>query len=494
MRVSAPLAAGLAFMTLASAQERMQIPQSPGSAAAQTQMQAPPQNSTLREGRRLLTATPPANLRVEPQHPGLHRLTWNDPGAGQFRVLRRSGNSSAWTLVADSVTGTQYLDRAVVLPGTVYRVDAIYPAGIAAGTELVYQNPPRVDFPREFRGWQDVTEKVTLRWIAAPNVMSYRLFGPTLPPAGASVKMSPDSTPAGGYAVNYDIYSLPPGTHTFSITSEYGDGVYLLDGMPSTTLTATARRNRYRITVNGLRANAATNDDPIQHRDGKGDEIFVAVFVGSDLSRIDRKIVRSRVYGDVNRFPDRIQAGSSSPYGGIGPGNVVPPTAGAALFPVSAMQDRLPLLVWEGELWDGDRGLAVVPTVWEWDGDDKNYRMWSGWLMGDRYDWRDVMIREMKPEPIRVYGIGPKLGPDTFGVYIDDSFGKDLPVGYSNIGMISFSSSARPSFSSRAFMMSRGSIERLLGSHPTVVLPINWRGSGGVGGDYDLFLQVERLP
>jgi hypothetical protein len=460
-------------------------------------MQAPTQNAATAAGLRELSAAPPANLRVEAMNPGLQKLTWSDPGAGQFRVLRRSGSASTWTPVADPVTGTEYLDRAVVVPGTAYRVEAIYSRGVSAGTEVVHTNPLPPAFAQGFRGWQDVTETVTLTWTAAANVASYRLFGPGFPEGGYRAVMNADATPAGGYSVSSKLYNLPPGSHTFSITSEYGDGVYTVEGMPTTVVVATARKSRYRITVTGFRVNQATNDDPILHRDGKGDEVFVAVFIGSALtsSSFGRTIVRSRVYGDVNQFPDRIQAGSSSPYGGIGPNDAVPANAGSTVTPMSAMPDTLPLLVWEGELWDGDyRGLAIVPTIWEWDGDDKNYRMWSGWLTGTRYDWLDVLQRELKPDPIRIYGIGPKLDADTFGVHIDDSFGKDLPIGYRNVGAVSLTTADRPSFSSFAFLVSRGRIEKSLGNNQAVVLPINCRSLGGVGGDYDLYLQFERLP
>jgi hypothetical protein len=470
--ITAAMIGGLAALTVASAQERM--------------MRPPPSGSI-----RMLTSQPPANLRVEPQNPLLHKLTWSDPGAGRFRIFRRSASASTWTPVADQVSGTEYQDNAVVSPGTVYRVEAVYPTGMAAAADVVYSNPLTPPVPQGFSGWQEPTERVTLRWNHVANATGYRIFGPTLPQSGSVVDMTPYNYQNGGFPVNFPIANLPPGTHTFAIASVFGAAGYSLDGMPSTTVTATARKDRYRITVTGFRATQATNDDPILHRDGKGDEIFIAVFIGSDIgSRLDRKIVRSRVYGDVNHFPDRIQAGSSSPFGGLGPGNAVPATAGTPLaVPIAAMPDRLPLLVWEGVLWDGDRGLAVVPTLWEWDGDDKNFQDWSGWLMGTRYDWHEVMVREIKPEPIRRYGIGPKVGTDMYGVRMDDSFGKDLPIGYFNIGM-----GSRPSYSSSAFMISRGTIERTLGSNSTAMLVGGGHTTGGVGGEYDLFLQVERLP
>jgi hypothetical protein len=60
--------------------------------------------------------------------------------------------------------------------------------------------------------------------------------------------------------------------------------------------------------------------------------------------------------------------------------------------------------------------------------------------------------------------------------------------------MVTLTSSARPSFSSTAFLVSRGRIERTLGSNPTAVLTKGFHTTGGVGGEYDVFLQVERLP
>jgi hypothetical protein len=489
-RTGAAMVAGLAVLTLASAQERMQRSRPAGPAAEQLRLPT--------SGLRLLAAHPPANLRVEPQNPALQKVTWSDPGAGSFRVSRRNPSASNWTLVADQVSGTEYLDRVIVSLGTVYRVEAVYPTGMTAASEFVYQNPLRPPAPEAFHSWQDAFEKVTLRWKHVANATGYRIFGPTMPPDGLPLDVSSSPGVAnGGWEMVHELFRVPPGTHTFSIAAVFGSAGYSLDGMASTTVTATARKGRYRFSITGFRAIQATNDDPILHRDGKGDEIFVAAFVGSDLGgvgRIDRKIVRSRVYGDVNRFPDRIQAGSSSPHGGIGPGNAVPVTAGMPLAPVAATPDRLPLLVWEGELWDGDRGLAIVPTIWEFDGEKKNYEMWSGWLMGYRYDWHEVLTRDLRSDPIRIFSIGPKLDTNTFGVLIDDGFGNDLPIGYTHIGMVTLTTSDRPSFSSKAFMMSRLNVEKTLGSNSTAVLPMDWRTTGGVGGEYQLFLQVERLP
>jgi hypothetical protein len=495
-RVGAATLAGFAFIASSVAQERMQAPPQPSAPASQVPVQAP--GSAALRLQRLRSTPAPVNLKIEPQNPGLHKLSWEaPPGASQFRVLRRTGSATTWNLLADGITGTQYLDRSIVSPSATYRIESIQPNMIAGGAEISYLNPPRPEPPRQFSAYQDTTGKLTLRWTVAPGVTGHRLFGPGIAQTGLLFNTSPESRKDGGYGIVHEIREPPVGTFTYSIASVFGDAGYVAESMSSVSVTTTVRKGRYRITVNGFRCNRATNDDPILHRDGKGDEVFVAVFVGTDLTearRIDRKIVRSRVYGDINNFPDRIQAGTSSPTGGIGPGNPVPLTAGVTMLPVSPTTDRLPLLVWEGELWDGDFGMAVVPTVWEWDGDEKNYQSWSGWLMGARYDWLDVLRKELKPEPLRWYGIGPTIYADNIGVPIDDSFGKDLPIGYRNIGMVSLSSSDKPAFASKAYLMSRTNIERLLGNNQTAMLSMSWTALGGVGGEYDVFLQIERLP
>jgi hypothetical protein len=336
-----------------------------------------------------------------------------------------------------------------------------------------------------------------MHWTAVANASAYRLSGPGIPDGEGLFEVSPTSAPWGGYGMVYQVGVMPVGTYAYRLETIYGPAGHSEQGTALATvapLPDDGKTGRYRITVNGFRALAATNDDPILHRDGKGDEIFVAVFVGADQGvgqELQRKIVRTRVYGDVHNFPDRIRAGSSSATGGIGPLNWVPAKADELIVPMSAMPDRLPLLVWEGDIWDGDFGLAVVPTVWEWDGDSKNYDSWSGWLMGTRRDWHDVLRRERRSGEVIIRGIGPKLSADTSGLRMDESFGKDLPIGYFQLGGLTIATSE---FSSRAVLLSRERLEKTLGTQQAVMFPVRFTTTGGVGGVYELYLQLERLP
>lgn len=111
---------------------------------------------------------------------------------------------------------------------------------------------------------------------------------------------------------------------------------------------------RYRITADGFRCNAPTWDDAGQW-DGKGDEVFISTSgkyvdkAGSILS--DSSPLASRTMGDTNNQPNRIQAGSLSPQGGIRAGDSFPssqPWQRSGTLSTAAEQP--PMLLWEGDL------------------------------------------------------------------------------------------------------------------------------------------------
>ncbi|MEO8161695.1 MAG: hypothetical protein ABI588_09770 [Arenimonas sp.] len=128
---------------------------------------------------------------------------------------------------------------------------------------------------------------------------------------------------------------------------------------------------RVRVSIVGFVAVAQTWDDAMQ-RDGKDDEVFLLAearrFQVADnvASAAGVDIVRSLVMGDINGFrpEDRIRAGHASDDGGIQTGDKVGTTGTRHGTPRA---DRLPLRIFEGELYGG-MSLLVVPTIWEWDG------------------------------------------------------------------------------------------------------------------------------
>jgi hypothetical protein len=127
----------------------------------------------------------------------------------------------------------------------------------------------------------------------------------------------------------------------------------------------------YRITVDGVRVNRETLDDPLQI-DGKRDEIIVTASVQEydrDGNRTGQgSVARTKVHGDVDApawstatSPQvRIKAGTASLLGGLKTGDVIQPSGEPTTI-------SFPLKVWEGILREESITLAIVPIVWEVD-------------------------------------------------------------------------------------------------------------------------------
>lgn len=139
----------------------------------------------------------------------------------------------------------------------------------------------------------------------------------------------------------------------------------------ATALPLAPQHGRFRITITGFDVVAQTWDDAFQ-RDGKDDEVFLVtetrmLTLGDHPTVATLDQLRSKVMGDTNGFEDRIRAGKASEDGGLRTGDSVP-AVGSNFRRGEPRPDRLPMLVWEGELGD-DTPVIVVPTIWEWDGD-----------------------------------------------------------------------------------------------------------------------------
>jgi hypothetical protein len=208
-----------------------------------------------------------------------------------------------------------------------------------------------------------------------PKAMTTTMLAPpvtlTVPPPPPGLKLPPGGkTPPPGTAT-----PPPPG------------GGSVPPPPPPGTAPPPPVSGKYRVTINGIRVNHATWDTMLQ-TDGKGDEIFVVVdvadmkaagslvpdsssFVRAVLNLIGpSKTVTTKVYGDTNSFPSRIQAGSLSGRGGIQTGDDIPGPS-PWMRGASPQTDRFPLLVWEGRLVDNQTSVMIIPAIWEQDSTDR---------------------------------------------------------------------------------------------------------------------------
>jgi hypothetical protein len=218
-----------------------------------------------------------------------------------------------------------------------YRAFAVVAALVMSAATLQAQDPPPRVKPRPAEEADTIVRRVP-----RPRVDS-------------TVRVDSTPTTTGG-----GVTVTPPG----------GQGGPPVVTTTTPVVTQPAQRGKYRITLNGFKVQRQTYDHLLM-LDGKDDEVYFAAHVAvidtasSDFS--GHVLLRSDVYGDVSGFPDRVKAGRGFISGGIQRGDAVPNGAPWVRFgePTPA---RLPMLLWEGELVQGQRAVVIAPSVWEWDG------------------------------------------------------------------------------------------------------------------------------
>lgn len=171
---------------------------------------------------------------------------------------------------------------------------------------------------------------------------------------------------------------LAPGTYAVSVMAQYGSENDRSPPSQAAQVTIPKWYGKYRVSVLGFKAIRETTDDPLQI-DGKHDEVYVRVkaqerdLAGNPVG--SGRMVESYVHGDVNhdqwRYSTsptyRIKAGTASALGGIVTGNAFPTGTPWIRFNPSDYEKSFPMLVWEGDLKQGDNAVVVVPTIWESD-------------------------------------------------------------------------------------------------------------------------------
>ena len=276
--------------------------------------------------------------------------------------------------------------------------------------------------------------------------------------------------------------------------------------VPMSNTAGTARRGRYRVTLTGFTVFRQTQDNALQI-DGKGDEVFISTDV-KILDGASNRIIQgfdpkvpSYVFGDVNgRTHDRnlfVQAGSLSDRGGLANGDEYPRRDPYVSTPVPGPR-RLPLVLWEGELVEGQNAVVVTPTVWEWDGSN-NADAFNSWLRWARETADKLqnskefnqLIGGQGTTVLALTKLGAEIALSFSGVMGVDA---DRPIGVTRNG-------DKVEFLPQHLALNYGAVEQFLsGDHrvaslPTGVYPVQYVDSGDWGGgNYTLYLKIERVP
>ncbi len=256
---------------------------------------------------------------------------------------------------------------------------------------------------------------------------------------------------------------------------------------------------RFRITVNGFRANRRTNDKFLDE-DGAKDEVFLR----TDASLYDiwtnrnQPMRQSRVIGDSNTRPERIRAGRATSIGGgnggFEDGDGFPSSTTPWVRVSAPTDDRPPLLVWEGDLTRDNNALALIPSIWE---SDENSRLlfnqWTGSVAetfaGIGSDMRQAISRRSGFQPSTE--LQNALARFFDSVKIPNSGNNDLdrPLGMDFRG-------GQYGYAPQMLVLTYDAAERIARTDAGFgegIIALSFKDQGELVGDYTVFLQVERL-
>jgi repeat uncharacterized protein DUF346 len=268
-----------------------------------------------------------------------------------------------------TLTTARWTDTGLQWPGTyVYRVAVTYSDGKVGSADYTFTRPTPQD-PTGFTAVQIGEGQVKLTWQPVTGVTTYLVGGPGTGFQGTQVS---------GNSVTLN--SVPPGTHQWTVASLYSPGGLLTPAAswPKTSLTIPSLRNTYRIVLEGFRVGKPTPEDPLI-ADGRGDEIYIVTRWNLyDVNGLLRNtgLVTTGVFGDTHNFPNRTQAGSASPSGGLIEYDTYPRTPPLA---DASITSGLRFTIWEGELSDAGEWIAFSPAIWEQDGNDRVYRTFASY-------------------------------------------------------------------------------------------------------------------
>lgn len=342
---------------------------------------------------------PPQGLRFESAatYGIFARIAWNPaPNATGYQVSRaKRDDATCCNAVSGPLPSTEtgWSDVGLFRPGYYrYTITVQYADG-SVGTDAIDLVVPKGGAPAPVTAQDIGLARVRIQWNAdVPGTCCVKIMGPGLGPAGE--KLVRGGPP-------FDLPILPAGTHTWKVAAAYDvrnlpvqpavnygattqSGVtYVVLAPPSewAEVSHTVRygMGRFRISLEGFQAIRVTAEDPFRH-DGRGDEVFISTMVseyGRNGSLRSSRMTRTPTFGDRHNFPERVQAGSASPQGGIMPNDRYPAAAQlvSQLQPVTT--NNLPFLLWEGELTEIDNAVILSPAIWESDGGDELFSSFS---------------------------------------------------------------------------------------------------------------------
>lgn len=438
--------------------------------------------------------------------PAMATATWQPaPNAVSYSIERwLTSNPTCCRNSAASITTTSWKDDNGMLQWSgvyAYALRVTYTDGSVGTAQLDWTRPEPAN-PATLTATQKGEGVVELAWPVVADASYYVLWGPGL---GTGLKTTGSS---------HVVSSVPAGVHEYRVAAYYEPGPVSTAAALFTkgSVTVKSVSGRYRVTINGIQADRETSDD-IFNADGQHDEVYASAYV-QVFDRKSRALLRpgaalaTAVHGDVAKWPDRVQAGSVTSYGGIRGTDRIPAGTNPGLGSTGAPSTTtFPFLLFEGPLTDGIEVLIIRPVLWEFDGDREGYTRWKSFLEASSPDAtityaplqtaigaQAMTVLEAGQvanlsawNKIGYVGCCGQLGP-----------GQDMPIGMHPSG-----SSTTPAWHDRIVVITREQIELVLssqyvtGAAGIIAIPLvtaNPYGTAPLWGDYVVYLRVERIP
>ena len=252
------------------------------------------------------------------------------------------------------------------------------------------------------------------------------------------------------------------------------------------------RSGRFRVTLNGFTVNHDTYDHALGY-DGQGDEVYIisdAVDFNGAGAILSRRNLQTPIMGETNGQGERIQAGRATDRGGLRSGNQFPTNepwrrAGAL------MERQLPMVLWTGTLTknagEDSTAALIVPTIWERDELPVFVETYKSNLDTRLADY----VRTLNAHDgslSNLIGAADPLGDYVVGTGINLA-SHDRAIGYS-----SNNSSVWPKRLLLTYDIAQQAATSTRDGLGTGIFRVRYQDSEDLGGDYTLYIQVERMP
>lgn len=258
------------------------------------------------------------------------------------------------------------------------------------------------------------------------------------------------------------------------VESNHADGNFIMTCNTATPEPPQPQRARFRVSLTGFSCFRETRDH-IFEVDGPRDEIYQAPFVLTVERTGVTGLDSIGLYGPIFR---RISTGTSFP------------TSTPWILTGTPIGLGVPGVLFEGELIEGERAVAIAPTLWEWDGINRLQlsSFWGACAAARSRIASAVVPVITGPFPARYGGLGTSLD-GLITIPITPEGNADRPIGISVFG-------STGSFTPRFLLLTyEGAMNAVSGASLGLdTYAFNYADPDGFNGDYTLYVKVEQIP